>query len=261
MPDPVTGTAIVVAAGAAIRSGAATELAKGGVRAARALWDSLLRPGAQQLGLALADSVAEWRTRNVVETTARAAGLFEDRQVDAHTVHVHPRLGAVIYDQCSWTDDDVLRDMWAGLLVSSASPEGDDDANLMFTDLLSKLTRSQARILDHVCRTASKKWSKEGFVVAAEEVFVPLTEMQQISGLAADITRLDRELDHLVAIGLIKGPGGIPFLERGPDDDFEIYPFNCSVTPSPLALQLVARAHGFKAASDMYRREEGPAKE
>lgn len=98
--------------------------------------------------------------------------------------------------------------MWAGLLAGSATSDGRDESNLMFTDLLSKLTSAQVKILNYACEKAEKFCSKSG-LVAAEALSVPLEEITTIAGIS-ELHRLDRELDHLRSLGLLTERGGIP---------------------------------------------------
>ena len=62
-------------------------------------------------------------------------------------VHAHPRILFKIIEEGSWSEDGVVQDMWAGLVQSSCSDSGDDDSNLIFINLLSNMTKLQAKIL------------------------------------------------------------------------------------------------------------------
>lgn len=126
--------------------------------------------------------------------------------------------------------------MWAGLLASSCTIDGQDDSNLMFIDLLSRLTISQVRILDYACKTVHVRL--QGRLIYPDRLTRSLDELMAVSRID-DLHRLDRELDHLLSIGLL----------HLHDAGFDIRQQNVvGLTPSPLALQMYARCNG--VASD-----------
>lgn len=84
---------------------------------------------AEELGLVLRDKVAAYRVRNL---DAMAANASKKLQSVLDNIHAHPLVVSKIVEQASWTDDAVVQDLWAGLLVSSCTEEGDDDSNLIF---------------------------------------------------------------------------------------------------------------------------------
>lgn len=96
--------------------------------------------------------------------------------------------------------------MWAGILVSSCTEDGTDDSNLLFIRLLAQLGAVEVRVLDHLCRTPDKRRSPLGFV-EVDWVFMQEPEVQELCRTCgcSDLQRLDRELDHLQALGLTVG--------------------------------------------------------
>jgi len=107
-------------------------------------------PAAEEYGLWFRDRVHHWRTQNlavIVQATERK--LSESGA--APGVHAHPRLVGTILSEGSWIDDSEVQEMWAGLLSSSCSESGDDDSNLLFVNLLSGMTKMQAKILRYAC--------------------------------------------------------------------------------------------------------------
>jgi hypothetical protein len=201
--DPLTTAAgaAAAAAGAAIVK---SDAAKAAVEATRAavseVWTALLRPAATEVGLELRSRVAEWRLRNA----ARVADRVKARLADAGDVSVHPRLGIVLLEQSSLAEDELLQDMWAGLVAASAASGEGDDGNLMFTDLLSRLTASEARLLEWVCRHTKPSLIAPGIVMSAESLWLPVAGVREVTGVQ-DAYRLDREMDHLRTLGLIEG--------------------------------------------------------
>ena len=153
----------------------------------------------------------------------------------------------MIIDQGSWAEDEILQGMWAGLLVSSATPDGQDDSNLMFTDLLSRLSSVQARILEYGCSNAKKALSDSGVLTASLED-VPFATLTRIAG-TTDIPRLDRELDHLRTLGLLDARSGLPSHLMA-SRDFE--QLRAGLTPSGLGLHMYARCKGARDLLEFY---------
>lgn len=209
------------------------EAALKAVDGAGAFLGRICLPAAEELGFLLRDRVRYWRASNVLKMTVRAQEMYSE-VFGEENVHAHPRLAMQALEQASWTDDEDLQAMWAGLLVSSCSADGRDDSNLMFIDLLAKITAPQARILDHVCAACEKRCARTGLVLGSP-LFLSLDEIKRVMRLD-DIHRMDREPDHLHALGL---------LEQGSGFYFES-PAGAPVrfTPSGLALQMHARVHG-----------------
>jgi hypothetical protein len=153
---------------------------------------------------------------------------------EAAEAHAHPRVTAHIIDFGSWSEDDLVQELWAGLLASSCTPDGDDDSNLMFVDFLNRLSLSEVKLLGYVCRSTPKAVRGGGWVVPAHRFRMTLDERRNVSGLT-DQHRLDRELDHLRSLGLLTDSSGFDASDHpGASDDAE-------VTPMPLALRMWAR--------------------
>lgn len=208
---------------------AANTLVKATVEGASAFLSRICLPAAEEFGLLLRDKVSAWRTNNAARIAQKAEYKYNEFP-SLKERHAHPRLIVQIIEQGSWIEADNVQELWAGLLASSCTEDGQDDSNLMFIDLLARLTLSEARILDHICRNATKVVTNAGWI-AADCFIMRLSELQEV-GKISDFHRLDRELDHLRTVGLIGG--GFPL------DSTEAI-----MTPTPLALQMYARCQGF----------------
>jgi hypothetical protein len=215
----------------------AIKIATEGIRdGAAAFLSRVCLPAAEEFGLALRDRVSAWRARNLTQTLnmANEIHLRHPGHVDER---VNPRLIHLAMEEASWTDDDQIQKMWAGLLASSGSLEASDE-NLTFMNLLKQLSSLQVRILRFAAETAKKYATLEGFVMA-EAFNIPANEPPSLFG--ADLHRIDRELDHLASlnlIGLVRGQGGIfnPAANLTAAD----------LTPTALALHLYTRGQGSK---------------
>src|SRR5438046_870375 len=93
-------------------------------------------------------------------------GMMADKKIP-EGYHAHPRLVQKIINESSWVEDEFVQDMWVGLLASACTESGNDDSNLVFTNLLSSLTRIQARILNHACVNATKR-TPDGQLIMAD---------------------------------------------------------------------------------------------
>lgn len=165
---------------------------------ATALFERICLPAAGEFGLLLKDKFHAWRTNNLV-----AISEVAENHLGASTDHAHPRLVSSIIERGSWMDDSYVQDLWGGLLASSCTEDGDDDSNLMFIDLLSSITKSQARMLNYICINAEKYMSPEG-LPAAKYFYISFEILKEVSQID-DLIRIDRELDHLRGNELILG--------------------------------------------------------
>jgi hypothetical protein len=147
--------------------------------------------------------------------------------------HAPPRLIIESLSHASWTDSDDVQQLWAGLLASSCSLDGRDDSNWIFVNLLGQLTEMQARVIKIACETATKIVLANG-LIAATALYRTEAELTRLTG-CADIQRIDRELDHLRALGLME----VGFLQR-----LGGHQALANIQPSPLALHLYVRAQG-----------------
>lgn len=208
---------------------AANTLTKALVDGASAFLGRICLPAAEEFGLLLKDRVSAWRLSNAVRIAQKAEQKYNALPNPKET-HAHPRLLMQIIEQGSWVEAEDVQELWAGLITSSCTEDGADESNLMFIDFLARMTSSEARIFDYACRNCTKTVTEAGWIAAA--IFLmEIPDLSQISGVS-DFHRIDRELDHLCALGLIK---------RG----FSPYSKIADVTPSALALQMYARCQGF----------------
>jgi hypothetical protein len=196
----------------------------------------LLGPATDEAALYFRDRVAAWRAANATRIAAIAEEELSRRGLAAGDVTVSPRLGIAILDEGSKTDDAVLQGMWAGLLASSATSDGQDESNLMFTDMLGRLTGSQARLLEFLCEKAEKGRTKSGLILAVAQIMLPVEGAKEIAKVP-DLHQLDRELDYLRTLGLIDG--GL-----SPDEVEDEPPPPVRLVPTALALHMYARCRG-----------------
>jgi len=202
---------------------------KGTVAGASAFLSRICLPAAEEFGLLLKDHVSAWRAKNAINIATKAQALVE-QQVVKVAISAHPRMIYATIENGSWAEDDLMQNLWAGLLASSCTPDGKDDSNLIFINMLSQLTNSQAKLIKHICENAEIFKSKAGWI-GANTLYIEADELIGITGIE-DLHQLDRELDHLRALELIMGG-------FSPDTTL------ADVTPHALCLQLYVRSHGY----------------
>jgi len=212
------------------------------VDGAAAILSRICLPAAEEFGLLLRDRVRYWRALNIAKLASKTEAKLKALQVAA-SAHAHPRIVSKIIEEASWSDDESIQEMWAGLLASSCSDDGSDDSNLIFISLLSNLSKSQARLVEYSCKTASK-YLNPGGLALGEYLPISLNALRAITG-ETDIHRLDREMDYLRAQNLITGG----FAADGDANSADI-------TPTPLTLHLFVRCAGFRGSpSEFFKLE------
>lgn len=158
--------------------------------------DALCRPLLEELGLWGRDHIRQWRLKNICRMIEKSNGRFVFR--DDKIQLINPRVAFSIAENASIVDDDELLDMWAGLFSSSVTEDGLDDSNLIYSEILKKITKRQAQILKFACEKSEKVKLKSlimgcKFIVNISD---PIFENN-------DIDQIDRDLDCLKALGLI----------------------------------------------------------
>lgn len=199
-------------------------------------------PAAEEFGLGLKDRVSQWRARNLEQTFAAAQAQI-DQIPKTERIEVHPRLVNEIIEGASWTDDAALQSMWAGLLTSSCSTDGTNQANLLLIRLVGQLTPSQAKLLMLAVERTPKERYDGGWIGpsmrSSLKIRVPVDELKQVSG-TQDVHEIDLQLDHLRALGLIGG-------------GFDQQSTEADMTATAMAMQLYARAKGWRGSiEDFY---------
>lgn len=197
---------------------------------------TVCKPGLEELGFLFEDKVRQWRLNNIIRVLDKAKGKM---YFDGHELNLcaNARVGLSIMENCSLVDDEVLQNLWAGLFVSSCTPDGRDDSNMNFVDLLKRMSTIEARILDYAC-VHCKKTIYPNKLILAGNLTAPFDLLTEISG-TDNVYRLDSELDHMRSIELLVH--GSAFVSGGgfsASDNLE-----ANITPSPLALNLYYKTH------------------
>lgn len=212
--------------------------------------NAICTPAAVEFGLMLNDKVRYWRLNNIIKMVTKSQGkyTFIDNNLQ---LKVNPRIGVEIIENASWQDNDVILEMWAGLLASSIDGNGSDDSNLIFINILKSLTCIQCSILNYICKNSNVTYDKNGLIYSESGCKLSMEKLFEIAS-NRDIIRLDREIDHLRSLELFADEGWL-----GNGNGFQINQEDfttITLKPSSIALHLYARANGYKVISDCFLR-------
>ena len=219
-------------------SEAGLEATKAAIKGVSTFLEIVFKPGLEELGYMMKDEVRYWRLNNILSMLNSAKGKLEFDGKELNLT-ANARVGLSIMEGCSEVDNEELQDLWAGLFASSCTPDGKDDSNMNFVDLLRRMSSVEAKIIDYACKN-STKFLYPNKLIMSDGLTVSFETLVEIAG-TKDIYRLDSELDHMRSIELLVagdslegGGGGF----TASDIDLE-----ANITPSPLALNLYYRTH------------------
>lgn len=207
-------------------------------------------PAAEEFGLMLKDKFRYWRLKNIIRMLEKSQSRFEFDSNELQ-LKVNPRIGVEIIENASWQDDELILDMWSGLLNSSLTIDTKDDSNLVFVNLLKSITTVQAKLLNHICQIGNILYDKNGLIYSESHCEIMIEKLYKITN-CLDINRLDREIDDLRAKALLPSSSFLSSEGTGfsvNQEDFS----KVTLRPTPLALHLYARVNGFKEINDCFK--------
>lgn len=219
-------------------SEAELEATKAAIKGVSSFLELVFKPGLEELGYLIKDKVRLWRLNNIIRTLEKAQGKMEFDGKDLN-ITANARVGLNIMEGCSEVDNEELQDLWAGLFASSCSPDGKDDSNMNFVDLLRRMSSVEAKIIDYACKN-SIKFLYPNKLITSDGLNVSFDTLVEITG-TKDIYRLDSELDHMRSIELLVQ--GDSFEGNGGGFTASDTELEANITPSPLALNLYYRTH------------------
>jgi len=202
-------------------------------------------PAAEEFGFLLQDKVKNWRASNTKKILEKAEEkLSRNQNIKNKDIKAHPLIVWKILENGSWSEHNELHEIWSGLLASSCDEEGKDDSNLTFINIIAQMTELQVKVLNYACENSKFILRKAG-VLSSEKLEVNLDLLQSITN-TNDLGRLDRELDHLRNIGILKELSGGLNVEH----------LIADISPSDMGIHLYARCQGFVGETkDFYQYE------
>lgn len=205
---------------------------------------AICMPAAEELGLWFQDKVRLWRLKNAISVIDKAKGRLEFG-AEGFRLEAHPKVVLGILDSCSLEEDDLLQEMWAGLIVSNCKDKDGkkEDSDILYVEMLKKLTSKQARILNYICKECKKVKDSNG-LFWAHHIELSSDDIFQIVG-STDLYKIDAEIDQLVNFGLIQK--GDSFSDpHGAGFCFRSEKLAAQLEPSPLALNLFVKCQGYE---------------
>lgn len=174
------------------------------------------------------------RAYNIVEVTLRAERILA-QEPNADCLVAHPDLIQRIIEYGSWVDVEWLQDLWAGLLATSCTFEGGDESNLVYINLLSKLSPLPTQILTMACAKAM-----QSMVESAE---ASPAHLASSADEIAKITRSNNLLKVYKSIGELSELG---LVEKNPRSASPANPGEAKAMPTQLGLEMFARCNGLR---------------
>ena len=188
----------------------------------------------EETKLGLHKRLSNKRVASAVEITLKAQELVARLQPSAQ-LQAHPDMIRRILENGSWTEDDWIRQWWAGLLVSSCSTDVPDSSNSVFIDLLAKLMPVHLRVLAFACPKAIEMVAA-GEPAAKLEVYCTSEELIEAVG-SQSLSRIQQTMGQLSSLGLLaesNKPSYVAVTDK----------VKTRATPTALGLKMYARCHG-----------------
>ena len=176
-------------------------LAQGVVDGTGAFLGKICLPAAEEFGLLLRDKVKAWRNNNFIKIAEKTEEIIERTNHDEKP-SVHPRILIKTYEEGSWTDDDLLQKMWSGLLASSCFDDK-SDRNIVYLDSLSKMSSSEARLFNYICKSSELRVSWTEDSVQSLTLFSEPNSLKEAIE-ANSFDEVDQSLTHLEFLGVLK---------------------------------------------------------
>lgn len=197
-------------------------------------------PAAEEFGLLLQDKVKSWRAKNTKKILNLTEEKLAKHDLLNSNIKAHPLITWKILENSSWTTDDEIQNLWAGLLASSCTEDGLDDSNLVYINLLAQMTNSQVKILNFACEHA-EIYRHENGLIQSKDLLVNTEELINITGLT-DIHNIDKDLDYMMNLGVIGMLSGFQLVDN---KNLESEGLRAKINPSALGIQLFVRSQGY----------------
>ena len=189
---------------------------------------------ADEISHALLDRFSNKRVTAAVEVTLKAEDILR-RHGHVAQPFIASDLLIRILEGGSWIEDDWIRRMWAGLLVSSCSADGQDRTNLSFIDLLARLTPIHLRILSFVCHRGVEAL-EAGESEAALDLYSTAAELMEAAD-SHSFPRIQQTIGQLASVGLLAETARPSYVDMSDRS-------KTRTTPTSLGLRMFARCNG-----------------
>jgi hypothetical protein len=192
---------------------------------------------ANEVNHALLERLSNKRVTSAVEIALQAESLLLSRGHVAQPF-VASEIIVRIIEGGSWIDEDWIRRMWAGLLVSSCSADGQDRSNLQFIDLLARLTPIHLRIFSFVCHRAVEALAA-GESEAALNLYSTAAELMEAAD-SHSFPRIQQTIGQLASVGLLAETARSSYVDMSDRS-------KTRTVPTSLGLRMFARCNGHQS--------------
>lgn len=190
----------------------------------------------EEIRMALHQRLSNKRVASAVEIALKAQEMPGRREAGSD-LPAHPDMVRRILENGSWTEDNWIRQWWAGLLASSCSPDGLDTSNSVFIDMLARLTPAHLRLLSFICRKGTGS-TAGGEPAATPDVYCTAEQVIEAVG-SHSLGRIQQTMGQLSSVGLIaenSKPSYVEITDKG----------KTKIAPTALALKMYARCNGLR---------------
>lgn len=189
-------------------------------------------PVVEEVDLLFHRELSNYRLSSAVEIALKAEMMLVN-DPDADELAAEPDMVSRILELGSWAEGDTMHQMWAGLLATSCTRDGQDTSNSVFVDLLTAMTVIHARILGAACEKATKFTSNRG-TVSSFPLYFSADEIMKIAG-TNDLSKIHRTIALMSDYGLFEKSAKSTFISTNEET---------KATPTSMGLQFYARCTG-----------------
>jgi len=137
-----------------------------------AFFGAICMPAAEEFGLLLKDKVAVFRKKNLESIAIKSKNKIKHQNLEP-SGDANPLLLRQIIEDASWSEDESIQSMWAGLLAVASTKRSVADDSIVYTDALKRLTPFQARLINRIYTDPRCCSVKPPIASHAESVFYP----------------------------------------------------------------------------------------
>lgn len=154
----------------------------------------LCQSGAEESIMLLGGHLDSARTECLFEIALGAEKLLST-EYNADKMRADPKLVAHILREGSWAHSVLQKQLWIGLFANSCKPDGWDDSNMTFAEMLVNITPAQATIFIEGCTRALESMQESDTtplhrIVLSPHDMIELTHMYDLTRIATDVAYL-----------------------------------------------------------------------
>jgi hypothetical protein len=182
------------------------------VRPIADLLDRLAGPAAEEIGLALRDSVHVWRAGRQLKLLQKVKRMLDGAGISPRAIPLKVLLPAIDYASVEGEED--LHTDWAGLLASAADPASRVQVTPLYTETLRVLSTSEAKLLDALADRADH---------LATPLALPGTGVGPLAASESDLGKFSELFRTYRSLGLSRTRPGTHPVAAAPQQEIDDY--------------------------------------